>query len=102
MNILISDLQTMIKKYEKYQKLTKNFGKVIILKNKQPDSVLLSTAKYERLSKAFEKLDNLSKKNSVAFAKRLPSAGNREVYTLDQLKYDLYLSHDQEYMLLEK
>ncbi|MDW7655974.1 MAG: hypothetical protein SCM11_02240 [Bacillota bacterium] len=88
MNISISDLTNLINNNEKCHELTDCFGKVIIMKNNQPDSVLLPIAEYERLLKALEKSDN--KTDIIDFVKRLPPAGNREVYTLAQLKYDLY------------
>ena len=94
MNILVSDLTYLINKYERCRGLANYFGKVIILKNKQPDSVLLPIAEYERLSKSYDESDHLNKTSIVDLVKRLPPAGNREVYTLAQLKCDLYLSNE--------
>lgn len=62
------------------------------MKNKQPDSVLLTRAEYERLSKCAKTAYNT---DLVNFIKRLPPAGPREVYTLTQLKYYLNHGHDK-------
>jgi hypothetical protein len=96
-NVLVSDWTYLVDKHEKCRGLANYFGKVIILKNKQPDAVLLPIAEYEKLSQEFEVSDRFSKTNIVDLVKRLPPAGNREVYTLAQLKYDLSLSNEAIY-----
>ena len=90
LNILISDLTSMINKYEACRELANNFGKVIILKNEQPDTVLLPIDEYERLLDAFEKSDHISRLSVVDIVGQLPPAGNRQVYTLAQLRNDLH------------
>ena len=92
MNILISDLTNLINSYEKYRELANCFGKVIIMRNEKPDSVLLTLAEYEKLSKA---KDNFKDTDFSDFVKRLPPIGNKEVYTLAQLKHDLNHSNEQ-------
>ena len=89
MNILISDLTNLINSYEKYRELANSFGKVIIMRNEKPDAVLLTCAEYEKLSKAYEETDNFNRTDICELAKRLPPRGNKEVYTLAQLKHDL-------------
>lgn len=79
LNVLISDL---VKKY----------GRVTVLKQNQPDAVLLTIDEFERLSGAFEKSENVKKAGIADLIRQLPEAGEREVYTLAQLKYDLTLS----------
>ena len=59
------------------------------MKNTQLDSVLLTLSNHERLTKALAKTNHWSKTDFVDLVKRLPPSGNREVYTLAQLKYDL-------------
>ena len=90
MDVLISDMTDLINKYEKYRGLANDFGKVIILKDKQPDSVLLPITEYEKLSSSAEKSDKSSKTGVVDLVRRLPPAGQREVYTLAHLKHDLF------------
>lgn len=94
MDIMISDLKKVVNKYDKCRGLANYFGKVIILKDEQPDSVLLPIDEYEKLCQSFKKSDNFNEPKIVDLVKRFPSAGNREVYTLDQLKQDLFLSNE--------
>lgn len=90
MIILSSDL---LRKYKKYRRLAEYYGKLIILKDNQPDAVLLPIAEYERLSGTLEDSGNFSKEKLVEFLLSLPDMGNRKTYTLAQLKYDLNASN---------
>jgi hypothetical protein len=87
-NVNLSD---MIDHYEKCRFLADYYRKVTILMDGQPDAVLLPITEYERLSAESEKPDHFSNSDIADLLNRLPAAGNREVYTLAQLKYDLNL-----------
>jgi len=63
MNILdkaIVSNTEMIKNYKSCRKKAESLSKVFILKNNQPDAVLFSINKYEKLSVFIEYLDDLS------------------------------------------
>lgn len=64
------------------------------MRNKQTDSVLLTRAEFERLSKACVKADN-NKTDIIDFIMRLPPMGNRDVYTLNRLNDDLNNSNEK-------
>ena len=49
----------MIKNYKSCRMMADSFGKIIILKNNQPDAVLFSIAAYERLSVLIECVEDL-------------------------------------------
>ena len=50
----------MIKNYKACRDKAEDFGKIFILKNNQPDAVLISIGEYKRLSGIIEYLDNTS------------------------------------------
>ena len=50
--------------------------------------------KFRSRGKAFGKPDDSHQDWITDFVKLLPAAGNREVYTLDQLKHDLYFNDE--------
>jgi len=86
LNVSISNL---INNYEKCRSLANHYGKVNILKNRQPDAVLLTIAEFERLSRAYKKSDHFNRTDIADLIMLLPNKGCREVYTLAQLKNDL-------------
>ena len=49
----------MIKNYKNCRIKADSYGKIIILKNNQPDAVLFSIAEYERLSTLIECVEDL-------------------------------------------
>ena len=49
----------MIKNYKSCRLKADSYGKIVILKNNQPDAVLFSIAEYERLSVLIECVENL-------------------------------------------
>ncbi len=53
----------MIKNYKACRDKAEDFGKIFILKNNQPDAVLISIREYKRLSGIIEYLDNTSEKD---------------------------------------
>lgn len=57
---LIVSNSDMIKNYKSCRMKADSFGKIIIIKNNQPDAVLFSIAAYERLSALIESVEELS------------------------------------------
>lgn len=68
----------MIKNYKSCRMKADSYGKIIILKNNQPDAVLFSIAEYERLSVLIEGVDGLDKQTLCRAADLLTAAMNRE------------------------
>jgi len=73
----------MIKNYKACRDKAENFGKVFVLKNNQPDAVLLSISEYERLSECIEYLENFDTKDVTRLVETLPREGNHRVTALD-------------------
>lgn len=55
----------MIKNYKACREKAEGLGKIFVLKNNQPDAVLLSITEYERLSVFIEYLEGLEE-NDIA------------------------------------
>lgn len=62
----------MIKNYKSCREKAEEHGKIFILKNNQPDAVLLSIDEYERLSELIEYFDSLEKDKGQDFIESLP------------------------------
>ena len=92
MNILTESIVSnsdMIKNFKNCREKAENLGKVFILKNNQPDSVLFSIKEYERVSAFMEYLERLGEEEIKKFAESLPKEGHRRYYSIDQLKSDI-------------
>jgi PHD/YefM family antitoxin component YafN of YafNO toxin-antitoxin module len=61
----------MIKNYKNCRTKAGSFGKIVILKNNQPDAVLFSIAEYERLSEIIERIEGLDEQSLVRAANLL-------------------------------
>lgn len=62
MNILskaIVSNSEMIKNYKACREKAENLGKIFVLKNNQPDAVLLSISEYEKISEFIEYTESL-------------------------------------------
>lgn len=79
----------MIKNFKSCREKAEGFGKIFILKNNQPDSVLFSIREYERVSAFMEYLERLDEEELEKFAKSLPKEGSRKYYTIEQLKTNI-------------
>ncbi len=79
----------MIKNFKSCRDKADALGKIFILKNNQPDSVLFSIKEYERVSAFLEYLERLDDEELQKFAKSLPVEGNRRYYSMDQMKHDM-------------
>jgi len=61
----------MIKKYKDCRAKAEKYGKIFVLKNNQPDSVLFSIDEYEKLSAIIEYVGKLEEKDVVKFTELL-------------------------------
>lgn len=78
MNILKIDIVSntdMIKNYKECREKAENLDKIIILKNNQPDAVLFSITKYERLSVFIEYIESLEEEDLTKFIQNIPKEG---------------------------
>ena len=64
----------MIKNYKSCRVKADSYGKIMVLKNNQPDAVLFSITEYERLSVLIECVEGLDEKQ-LSTATDLLSAG---------------------------
>lgn len=61
----------MIKNYKACRDKAEDLGKIFILKNNQPDAVLISIEEYKRLSGIIEYLDNTPEKEILKLVESL-------------------------------
>jgi len=67
-NTIVSN-SDMIKNYKSCRMKADSFGKIVILKNNQPDAVLFSIKEYERLSVLIECADCISEEEIIKAVK---------------------------------
>lgn len=63
----------MIKSYKSCREKAETFGKIFVLKNNQPDAVLISATEYEKLSDLIEYIESLDESERTAFIETLPA-----------------------------
>jgi PHD/YefM family antitoxin component YafN of YafNO toxin-antitoxin module len=63
----------MIKNYKLCREKAEDLGKIFILKNNQPDAVLLSIKEYQRLSLIIEYLDRMDENDILKIVESLPN-----------------------------
>lgn len=71
-NAIVSN-SDMIKSYKACREKAERFGKIFVLKNNQPDAVLISAIEYEKLSFLIEYLDSLDEPERNAYLEGLPA-----------------------------
>ncbi|MDW7658223.1 MAG: type II toxin-antitoxin system Phd/YefM family antitoxin [Bacillota bacterium] len=76
----------MIKNYKTCREKAEVSGKIFILKNNQPEAVLLSITEYERISAFIEYMESLEEKDVARVIALLPVEGKRKTYSFDHLK----------------
>jgi PHD/YefM family antitoxin component YafN of YafNO toxin-antitoxin module len=81
----------IIKNYKTCREKAEIFGKLFILKNNQPDAVLLSITEYEKLSVFIEYMESLSAKDFGQAINDLPAGGKKKTYTIDYFKNNAQL-----------
>jgi PHD/YefM family antitoxin component YafN of YafNO toxin-antitoxin module len=79
----------MIRNYKRCRDKAEELGKIIIMKNNQPDAILFPFAEYERLSEIIEYLESLGELDFVKVIKSLPQKENRKNYTIQKMENDL-------------
>lgn len=80
----------MIKNFKACREKAETFGKLFILKNNQPDSVLFSIREYEKLSVFIEYMESLDEKAFIKEIESLPGDA-KKTYTIDYFKNDAQL-----------
>jgi len=70
-NAIVSN-SDMIKSYKACREKAEVFGKIFVLKNNQPDAVLMSSEEYERLSGLIEHIDSLDESERTSFIEGFP------------------------------
>lgn len=70
----------MIKNYKACRERADDYGKLFILKNNQPDAVLLSIDEYEKLSEIIEYYESLDEDHAKEFVESLPKNGLSKRY----------------------
>lgn len=80
----------LIKNYKACRDRAEVSGKLIILKNNQPDAVLFSINEYERLSVFIEYMESIGEKD-ITKALESSKNGKRKTYTIDYFKNDAQL-----------
>lgn len=84
---LIVSNSDMIKNFKSCRMKAESYGKIIILKNNQPDAVLFSIAEYERLSEIIECVEDLDEQALGRASDLLSAEMSRKVHsTLCQRK----------------
>ena len=63
----------MIKSYKACREKADKYGKIFILKNNQPDAVLISANEYEKLCSIIEYIDTMDDAERAAFIEKIPS-----------------------------
>jgi len=63
----------MIKSYKACREKADKYGKIFILKNNQPDAVLISANEYEKLCTIIEYIDTMDDAERAAFIEKIPS-----------------------------
>ena len=66
-------------------------GKLIILKNNQPDAVLFSIDEYEKLAVFIEYMESIEEKDIAKAVGSLPADAKRKTYTVDYFKNEAQL-----------
>jgi len=69
----------MIKSYKACREKAECCGKIFVLKNNQPDAVLISAAEYEKLSLVIEYMDTLNEAERAVFIEQLPISSVKRV-----------------------
>ncbi len=77
-NAIVSN-SDMIKSYKTCREKAELCGKIFVLKNNQPDAVLISAAQYEKLSVLIEYIDSLDEPERTSFIEGLPAVLAKKV-----------------------
>ncbi len=78
----------MIKFYKACREKAEIYGKILIIKNNQPDAVLFSIDEYERLSVFIEYMESLEESDIAKVIQSIPKTGDRKRYSINLLRND--------------
>ena len=79
----------MIKNYKACREKAESLGKIFVLKNNQPDAVLIPISEYERLSVFIEYLEGLEEKDIKKFTEALSNEKKGEKLYFNDLSNDI-------------
>jgi len=79
----------MIKNYKACREKAESLGKIFVLKNNQPDAVLIPISEYERLSVFIEYLEGLEEKDIEKFTEALSSEKQGKKFYFNDLSNDI-------------
>jgi len=79
----------MIKNYKSCREKAESLGKIFVLKNNQPDAVLIPISDYERLSVFIEYIESLEEKDIVKIMHALSDKIGKEELSVDNLTNDI-------------
>ncbi len=85
--VIVSNSE-MTKNYKACREKAESMGKIFILKNNQPDTVLFSIREYERLAALIEYLESLDDDTVAKVIETLPKAGIGRTYSADDFKIE--------------
>jgi PHD/YefM family antitoxin component YafN of YafNO toxin-antitoxin module len=78
----------LIKNYRSCRDRAEISGKLVILKNNQPDAVLFSINEYAKLSVFIEYVESIDEKDFSKSFDSLPKEGKKKIYTIGYFKND--------------
>lgn len=84
----------IIKNYKACREKAENIGKIFILKNNQPDAVLLSITEYKRLSVMIEYMEGLEENDIAKMIESLPKHEIRKTFSADASENDTHHNLD--------
>jgi len=79
----------MIKNYKACREKAESLGKIFVLKNNQPDAVLMPTSEYEKYSVFIEYMENLDENEIIKLTEFLSKEEGRKLLLTDLLKNDI-------------
>jgi len=79
----------MIKNYKACREKAESLGKIFVLKNNQPDAVLIPISEYERLSVFIEYLEGLEEKDIEKFTEALSNEKQGKKFYFNDLSNDI-------------
>ncbi|MGB4439108.1 MAG: hypothetical protein WBJ13_07780 [Sedimentibacter sp.] len=79
----------MIKNYKACREKAESLGKIFVLKNNQPDAVLMPISEYEKYSVFIEYMENLDENEIIKLTEFLSKEEGRKLLLTDLLKNDI-------------
>lgn len=79
----------MIRNYKSCRDKAEALGKIMIMRNNQPDAILFSFSEYERLSEIIEYLECLEESDFIELIKSLPQKKKRKNVNIKNILTDL-------------